>query len=1016
MVIRFNQIPELSFNQYHGFLQHFYKQVKAVPNKIAIVTRNNTITYYDLAKQAEILAQSLQNKGVTRETPVAILLPPGIEQVISQVGILIAKGSCVPLDRNMPEDRLNDMLEDLQVQWTIAPSLVEHKNLHTTLLDFQDLLINHQYNTNIIDDISLNHRTYILFTSGTTGKPKAVEIEAMGILRLVVNTSYINITSDDRIACIANPTFDASFFEIWGALLNGATAVIIHKKDVLNIHYFQMELVDQKITILLITAALFNLIAATEPRIFRFLRYLLVGGEVLKLHTLKLVMDIAPPQHILNAYGPTESSTIAMTHDIQPSDLTGGCVPIGRPINNTIAFILDDNMLPVSQGEVGHLYIGGDGLARGYWNRDKQNKKMFISVSIPGYSNPLRLYKTGDLCLQRADGVFMFYGRMDNQIKIRGHRIELEEIECQILKSDQVQAATVILVKIEKVDPFLAAFIVPRKMGFFKINLLNKELHQYLPEYMLPRLCVVDDIPITPNGKTDKQLLLKQLEVCIVKTVRPDTFNDTEYSLLMIWRKILNINDISLDDNFFHLGGNSLQAASFIIELERQFMQRFSMQTLYGAPTLRELAYVISNKNEIQEPDNVTQFLHDAQLPDNIQPLTAEPQNWSILKDASPLLTGVTGFLGSYFLRDLLALSNIKKVICLIRATDEMAARQRIKHNLSQYGLWSPIFNERITIIIGDLSLPKLGLSDELYHQLAIEIDVIFHLGAHVNYIEPYQAHRACNIEGTLNILHLATQRKSKQLHYISTIAAFGPAGLSNKINRIYENDDLMPYLEGMKYDSGYSQSQWVVEQFIWEAKKRGIPLSVYRPGFIMGDSVNGMGNPKDFISRLVSGCVAIGAYPNLPHQRKEFVQVDHVSAAIITIAKDNNNLGQAYHLIPFNHKQSINLNQFFTMICECGYPLEKVSYNEWVTRLYNDPNLYENPLMSLLPMLSETVHQKQTRWEVYENMPAYDASNTQAALVAANSQLKFTRIDKNQISLYLNFWKKCGLLPDCKN
>lgn len=1016
MDTKFNQLPELSSHQPTGFLQHFFTQVHNLPDKIAIITPEKTLTYHTLAKQAAIIARALQNKGVTRETPVAILLPPGIEQIISQTGILIANGSCVPLDPNIPEERLNSMLDDLHVQWTIAISREEHRNLHTTLLDFHSLLINQQHIENTYDDISLKHRTHILFTSGTTGKPKAVEIEAKGILRLVVNTHYVDLTADDRIACIANPTFDASLFEIWGALLNGATTVIIPKKDVLNIQDFEKEIIRQQITIMFITTALFNLIATTSPRAFRFLRNLLVGGETVNPHTLKLILDAAPPKRLFNVYGPTESTTFSIAYNIQADDLTSRSIPIGQPIDRTLAFILDDRLLPVAQGVIGHLYIGGEGLARGYWNRDELNKEKFVNVTLPGDSKPLRLYKTGDLSCQRPDGVFMYHGRMDNQVKLRGHRIELEEIEFQLLNSELVKAATVILVKNENTDPFLAAFIVPHKPDNFKIKALDKKLHQYLPEYMLPRLFVVNTIPLTSTGKTDKQQLLINLEENTVRVERPEVFNDTEYSLLLLWRKILNKTDINLDDNFFQLGGSSLQAASLIIELGRQFIRHFSVQTLYDAPTLRELADVISQENVTRIHNDVAQWLQDAQLPDDIQPLSGDLQNWSTLNDATVLLTGSTGFLAAFLLCDLLAMSNIKQVICLIRATDEVAARQRIEQNLSQYGLCDLIFNPRITIITGDLSLPKLGLSDELYYQLATESDVIFHLGAHVNYIQPYQAHRAGNIEGTLNILRLTTQSKPKSLHYMSTIAVYGPAGLLNKVDRIYENDDLKPYLEGMKYDSGYSQSKWVVEQFIWEAKKRGIPLSVYRPGFIMGDSINGMGNPKDFVSRLIRGCIAIGAYPILPRQRKEFIPVDYVSTALLTIAKDNNNLGQAYHLVPPDYAQSIDLDQFFELICQSGYPLQRLPYSEWITRLDADPKLFDNPLMPLLPMLSETVYQKQTRWEVYENMPAYDASNTQAALAAANSQLKFTPMDKNQLLLHLDFWQKNGFLPDNKS
>ncbi|WP_300002844.1 amino acid adenylation domain-containing protein [uncultured Cedecea sp.] len=1007
---------KLSIHQPDRFLQHFFLHTHNLPDKTAIVTPERTLTYHALAEQAAIIAQALQDSGVTQETPVAILLPPGIEQIVSQTGILLAHGSCVPLDPDMPEERLNDMLDDLHIQLTIVISVEKYRNLHTTLINFHDLLINKQHINNIFDDIPTNHRTHILFTSGTTGKPKAVEIEAKGILRLVVNTHYIEFTPDDHVACIANPTFDASLFEVWGALLNGSTIVIIPKKDVLNIQHFQEELIRQKISIMFITASLFNLVATVAPQTFRFFRYLLVGGEALNAHTLKRVLDTAPPEHLLNGYGPTESTTFAMTHDIKAEDVTGGSVPIGKPIDRTTAFILDDSLKPVAQGEVGHLYIGGDGLARGYWNREALNKERFISVLLPGSSTPLRLYKTGDLCLQRADGIFMYYGRIDNQVKIRGHRIELEEIECQILKSGQVKTASVILVKKENIEPFLAAFIVPQEKRGFNASNLEKKLKQYLPIYMLPRLFIVDLIPLTPTGKTDKQLLLTKLEEGNISAERPDAFNDTEYLLLLIWRKILNKNDIHLNDNFFQLGGSSLQAASLVIELRRQFNRDFSIQTLYDAPTLLELANIIPQKNATRVQNDVTEWLQDSQLPDDIQALPGDIQNWSKLADATVLLTGSTGFLGAFFLSDLLAMPNIKQVICIIRAADEETACQRIEHNLSQYGLWDPDFRQRITIIAGDLSLPQFGVGDEQYNKLTTECDVIFHLGAHVNYIQPYQAHRKGNVEGTLNILRLATQGKPKSLHYVSTIAVYGPAGLLNKVERIYENDDLQPYFEGMKYDSGYSQSKWVVERFIWEAKKRGVPLSVYRPGFIMGNSENGVGNPKDFVFRLIRGCIAIGAYPNLPRQRKEFIPVDYVSAVLLTIAKNNDNLGQAYHLVPPDHAQSIDLNQFFELICENGYPLKKLPYSEWITQLDADPRLHDNPLMPLLPMLSEAIYQKQTRWEVYENMPAYDATNTQVALAAANSQLKFTPMDKNQLLLHLDFLQKNGFLPGNKS
>ncbi len=993
-----------------GLLALFFTQVRNGPDKAAVITPEQQITYHALAEQAARLAGGLQRLGVGAEMPVAILLPPGIEQVVCQLGILMAGGSCVPLDATLPDPWLNTMLDDLQVEWTISAASDRHDTLHTRLLEFDQLLQSKQAIERRAD-IAAGHRTHILFTSGTTGKPKAVEIEAKGIVRLVVNANYVKIASDDRIACIAHPTFDASLFEVWGALLNGASLVVVPKKYILDIQCFQALLVHSRATVMFITSALFNLVATTVPDAFRFFRYVLVGGEVLNPHTLRLVLEAAPPQHLLNVYGPTECTTFAMAYPIAMEDMSRGSIPIGRPISRTLAFILDDHLLPVAQGQIGHLYVGGDGLARAYWGREDLTEERFVQVVLPGYGHPVRLYNTGDLGLQRADGIFMYHGRLDNQVKVRGHRIELEDLEYRILARGAITSAVTLLVKDASAEPYIAAFIVPQQPETFRVDDLHDQLRRHLPGYMLPRLFVIDRVPLTPTGKVDKRVLLSGLLATVKHAVSAGTLNETEHALLLMWRKILTVMNINATDDFFRLGGSSLQAARLIIELKRHLQRDCSVQLLYDHPTLRELAVVLSQQAATPTPVDVTQWLQDARLPDDIQRLPGLAPIWSESADTTVLLTGSTGFLGAFFLRDLLAQPNVKRVVCVVRAADARSARQRIRDNMAHYGVWSEAFSERIIPVTGDLSLPEMGLNRALYKSLTMDVEVIFHLGAHVNYIQPYQAHRAGNIDGTLNVLRLATRGRPKALHYVSTIAAFGPTGLLQGVDKVSEDDDLKPYLEGMKYDSGYSQSQWVVEQFVWEAKARGVPLAVYRPGFIMGDSITGVGNPKDFVSRLIRGCIAIGAYPKLPRQSKEFVPVDYVSAALLTIAQDNKNLGRAYHLVPPDPTRSVDLDTFFELLSAMGYSLQKLPYTEWVKRLDNDPGLADNPLMPLLPMLSEKVYKNLTRWEVYENMPTFDARHTQAALAAAHSELKPAPMDSDLLSLYMRSWKANGCL-----
>ncbi|WP_340611026.1 amino acid adenylation domain-containing protein [Xenorhabdus bharatensis] len=983
------------------------------PEHPAIISEGKTISYRGLIHQARSLAFYLYNLGVKHETPVGILMEPGIEQIISQVAILMAGGSCVPLDPTLPDARLCFMLQDLQVKLTLTIQEYKDRILPTNFIMINQEVLENSiivYFPNIHRE--KNHRTHILFTSGTTGNPKAVEIEAHGILRLTINPNYIEFAADDRIAAIANPAFDLSLLEVWGALLNGLSIVAIPRKIIIDPYQFEIALEKFSVTCLMITTSLFHLTAYTRPQAFRHLRYLATGGEKINPQAVRQVFQSAPPQHLINGYGPTECTVFAIAHEITRDDVTEENIPIGKAISNTNIYILNDQQQPVAPGQIGEIYIGGEGVARAYWNRPEINAQRFLMMDVEKNGQLKKVYRTGDLGWQRSDGIYMLAGRIDNQIKIRGHRIEIEEIETQLLKSELLQSAAVCVVRKENIEPYLIAFIIPKEPEVFSKPTLLQFIKRYLPDYMLPRLTVIEHMPLTPSGKMDRNRLLTEYinnqEQQLLS--QPNTTMRKEESIVLsIWKRTLDNNDITLDSNFFELGGNSLQASRLMLELGEHIQKRLLVQLLYDFPTPRTLAANL-NQNENLLEDLYSSMLRDSILPPEIQPLPHTAETWLSPDAGRVLLTGASGFLGAFFLRDLLLHTGVNRVTCLVRAHSDEAALLRVKENLHQYGLWQEEFLPRLQVIASDLTKPQLDLNQQNYEQLSSECDAIFHLAAHVNYIQPYSMHYDGNVLGTLNILRLAINKKAKPLHYVSTVSIFGPAGIFSSVHSLCEDDDISPYLTGLKYDSGYSQSKWVAERMIWQARDRGIPLSVYRPGFIMGDTQTGANNPKDFVSRLIKGCIKIGAYPLLANLREEFVPVDYVSQSLLNISINNKMLGKAYHLVSPDRKQSMDLDPFFALLKQHGYQLEGVHYSEWLKKLEADDELTDNPLMPLLPMLSEKVYDEFSRLELYKDMPPYDAKNTEAAL--KETPIRYTPMDSHLLELYLDYWQQINFLP----
>jgi amino acid adenylation domain-containing protein len=437
---------------------------------------------------------------------------------------------------------------------------------------------------------------YVIYTSGSTGKPKGAAVPHQAINRLVCNTDYLQLASSDRVAQASNASFDAVTFEIWGALVNGARLVILAKEDVLDAAKLRDQISRHGISALFLTTALFNRFAQQPHPPFGRLTHLLIGGEMLDPHSVrKVISSDGAPRRLLNVYGPTETTTFATWFEIDRARAQENTIPIGRPIANTLIYVLDERRQPVPFGVTGEIYVGGDGVARGYWRRPDLTAESFVPDPFIATQGAL-LYRTGDLARRRPDGNVEILGRRDQQVKLRGFRIELGEIEAVLGKHPSLASSVVTIREDTPGDKRLVAYVVPVSGKNPTANELRDFLRRELPDHMLASAYVfLARLPLTPNGKVDRLSLPPPREYTAPgerSTVRPR--GQLELHLSKIWEQLLDVGPVGVTDDFFALGGHSLLAAQLIDQIEKHFGKRLPLDVLwYGNATVERLASLI---------------------------------------------------------------------------------------------------------------------------------------------------------------------------------------------------------------------------------------------------------------------------------------------------------------------------------------------------------------------------------------------------------------------------------------
>jgi amino acid adenylation domain-containing protein len=583
--------------------QIFEEQVELNGDAIALVLEGEQLTYAELNHRANQLAHYLIKLGVKPENLVSIAIERSLETIVGILGILKAGAAYLPLDLASPPTRLAAILEDAQIsilltkQSTLTKLPPQPGNLVVCIDTEWDKIATCE-STNPDLELQPDSLAYVTYTSGSTGTPKGVCVTHRGVVRLVKATNYANFSTDEIFLHLAPLAFDASTFEIWGSLLNGAK-LIVFPSDKLSLANIGATIRAHQITTVILSTGLFHSMVDERLEDLQSVRQFLSGGDILSPSHVQKVLATLKNCQVINGYGPTENTTFTCCHVISKSDGLLTSVPIGKPISNTQVYILDAHLQPVPIGVAGELHTGGDGLARGYLNRPELTQARFI----PNPFKSGKLYKTGDLARYLPDGSIEFLGRIDNQVKIRGFRVEIGEIETVLGQHHSIKDVKVIAREDRPGDKRLVAYIVIDKSADPTVT--SRELRAFLqsklPDYLIPSAFVeIDILPLTLNGKVDRRALPAP------EYIRQDASdsavaprNDVERQLVEIWERVLDIQPVGIRDNFFELGGHSLMAVRLFTEIEKAFGKSILLSTLFQAQTIEDLAVILRPEESV---------------------------------------------------------------------------------------------------------------------------------------------------------------------------------------------------------------------------------------------------------------------------------------------------------------------------------------------------------------------------------------------------------------------------------
>lgn len=907
-------------------------------NKAAISYGDIEILYTDLFTKSSQVANALTHAGCRKGDFVGIYMERSPETVISILGVLRMGGIYVPIDPEHPIERNRYIVQNASCKQLIIKKshLETAAELCLALGVDTPISIEHCFSngeTSFEDaNITPDDLAYVIYTSGSTGNPKGTLIAHRGVVNLSNTfTNKLGISSADVLTQFSTFSFDASILDTFNCLLNGATLAILTKEVQLTPDLFLSLLESKKITIIgCIPTSVFNRLTETtipNPKsMWQTVRNITVGGEaLLSDHVRKFQDKFGMDTVIFNAYGPTECTVVTTTFKItdywNSNSIT---VPIGSPIGNYKIYVVKADGTLAEVGEEGELFIETFALAKGYLNLPDKTNEVFITNPFSSAPNS-KVYKSGDIVRVLSDGNLEFQYRKDGQLKLRGFRIEIGEIENALSKHPSVLDAAVVAIQENNKIKHLSCFYSTKSL--VSSTELREHLKSYVPYYMIPSFFYrLQEIPLSPTGKVDRKKLLAMDNIDLADTNSPyeEPAGELENTIASVWSNILGLARVGRNESFFEIGGDSLGVMAVLSSLKQNHLS-LRMNDLYQHPTVKDLAAYMttlsSHTDEVEET-SFTEYRLLRELP-ILPKVHMNVQNGLGL---DILLTGATGYLGSHLIYELLTTTDANLHL-LVRPKFGHNGIARVWETLDSY--WGQTFfakyTNRIFVLEGDLANADLGLGAEERKFVSSKISSIIHAGADVKHFGSMDDFHATNVIGTQNLLKLVYDRPTVPFHFISTIGIPEDMASSGYWETVSQN---FQEFYSLKLENVYTNSKLLAEKCVVEAISAGLPCSIYRAGNLSCHSVTGRFQKnihENYFYRMIKAFLLLGKAP-IVDAHMDISPIDFASSYMVSLMKQRT-FGEIYHIC--NPVQE-HYDAFIEALRELGYAIDLLPQKEF--------------------------------------------------------------------------------------